>query len=85
MITIPGISDHDAPEQAITMAGIRTENAGPAGQRIKSMQEIADNILKRVGDILIFAQAEAGKTDRCRYSLHWRRGKFLGVTGLPYN
>jgi len=36
------------------------ENAGPAAQRIKSMQEIADNILKRVGDILIFAQAEAG-------------------------
>ncbi|MGH8644509.1 MAG: sensor histidine kinase [Gammaproteobacteria bacterium] len=39
------------------------ENAGPAGQRIKSMQEVADNILKRVGDILIFAQAEAGKAD----------------------
>lgn len=26
MITIPGISDHDAPEQAITMAGIRRQH-----------------------------------------------------------
>lgn len=39
------------------------ENAGPARKRIQSVQEIAGNILNRVGDILIFAQAEAGKTD----------------------